>query len=236
MHCQLTELLYHCLSSYSYPISGFLSTQPTIEKLIIVCPADGLSNLAPEALPALRDLNVPVQLLSTPLISHLSRLSRLFVLNTVTNLAQFVQLAGSLQTITVPRLLELLVGIDTSMDPRAIEIASIGLGYLGSAAPFVTSLKLNIDQGYIWQDELHDMFLFVLPRFPNLRTLTMMSPPPYEITYTRNFQMRKLSQSISPPHNALSSALTTDISLLLLALQSGSTQDQPNSDALHDKS
>ncbi|CAE6465024.1 unnamed protein product [Rhizoctonia solani] len=235
LSCRLTELLYHSSSSDPYPISGFLSTQPTIEKLIIDCPADGLSNLASDALPALRDLSAPVELLWSPLSSHLSRLSRLFVLNTMTNLAQFIQLARSLQTITAPRPLELIVGIDTSENSGVIEIASLGLACLGSAAPFITSLKLNIYKGYIQQDELHDIFLFALPRFPNLRKLTMVSPPPREITYTRDFQMRKLSQTVSLLHNALYSVLTTDI-LLLLTLQPESPQDQPSSDALHDKS
>ncbi|CAE6499471.1 unnamed protein product [Rhizoctonia solani] len=239
MSCQLTELSYYSLPSDLYPVSNFLSTQPTIEKLNIICQADGLSNLAPNALPALRSLSAPVELLLTPLLSHLSRPSRLSVLHAMTNVGHFAQLARALREITSPRPLELLVGIDTSTNPGAVEVASLGLACLAPAAPFVTSLNLNILRGYIQPDELHDIFAFALPRFPNLKTFTMMSPPPYEITYTRDFQMRQLSHTISLIYGELSSLqLPIDTPLPLPAMQSepGPAQHQPNSDALHDQS
>ncbi|EUC65618.1 hypothetical protein RSOL_448750 [Rhizoctonia solani AG-3 Rhs1AP] len=232
--CQLTELLYSSLSSDSYPISDFLSTQPTIEKLVIVCQADSLSNLDPKALPGLRDLSAAVELCSTSLISHLSRLSRLFILHPMTHIVQFVELAGALQETTSPRPLELSIGIDTSTEPEVIETVTLGLAYIGSVAPFITSLKLIIYQGYMQQDELHDMFQYTLPKFPNLKMLTVISPPPTQNMYPRGFQMRKLSHTISLIHGALY-LLDLPIDTAILPA-SESEQGQPNPNALYDKS
>ncbi|CAE6430198.1 unnamed protein product [Rhizoctonia solani] len=239
MHCQLTELHYYSVAGDSYRISDFLSIQPTIEKLLIISHTDSLSNIDPNALPALRELSAPVQLLSTSPIPHLPCLSRLSVILTLASLVEFVQLAGALQQITPPRSLELCIAVNTNTDPGAIETITIGLAYLGLAAPFITSLELEIYQGHIQQHELHYMLLLALPRFPNLRTLTLMSPPPTQNMNPRDFQMRSLSHTISLIHNTLSSLqLPIDTSFLPPALQSepSLTQDQPNSDALYDRS
>ncbi|KDN41407.1 hypothetical protein RSAG8_07522, partial [Rhizoctonia solani AG-8 WAC10335] len=90
-----------------YPISKFLSTQPAIEELYIVCRPDGLADLCPEALPALRDLAAPLRLLPKLLSTRISRLSRLSVLGTMADVDELLQLGVALESDTPPESLEL---------------------------------------------------------------------------------------------------------------------------------
>ncbi|CAE6439447.1 unnamed protein product [Rhizoctonia solani] len=178
--CRLTKLVYVSESDTSYPIFQFLSTQPSIEELHISCRSDNTSTLGPEALPALRDLTAPLHLLPILLESRLSRLTRLSVLGTMSEPEAFVQLGMILEATKPPESIELVIGTHINFRTSSIirQVITPGLALLGLRIPFIDSLRLNIHQGRIEQDQLQDMFTFALPKFSNLKTLAVMSQLP----------------------------------------------------------
>ncbi|CAE6475254.1 unnamed protein product [Rhizoctonia solani] len=239
--CRLTTFI--CVThNDSSQISQFLKTQPTIEELSITCPFRGISGLDPDALPALKRLIVPTWLLYDFALPRLSRLSRLCI--TRTSIDSFVDLAAIFKIAKPPRSLELVIEMDTTI-PMTIQVVSLGLAIVGVVAPFITSLMLDIYQGNIQQGELQGMFTFVLPWFPNLKTLTIISPPPTSSAYSNDepqtYSVQMLSDRIPILHRGLVSlsGRPVDISILFPEqVEHGQTQDQPNSipDAPNDRS
>ncbi|CAE6533679.1 unnamed protein product [Rhizoctonia solani] len=204
MTCRLTKLVCVLSSDDAYPISKFLSTQPAIEELYIVCRPEGLAELDSDALPVLRDLAAPLRLLSKLLHSRLSRVSRLSVLGTIAEIEDFVQLGEVLESSKPPESIELVIGVDITAFLMTTEILAQGLGLLGLRAPFLRLLRLEIHRGHIRQDALQDIFKFALPEFPNLKTLVVMSQPPAPGAYIRKSPQVQLAQappSPSPAHN-----------------------------------
>ncbi|KAG8760991.1 hypothetical protein FRC11_014616 [Ceratobasidium sp. 423] len=242
MSCRLTKLVCVLSSDDMYPISEFLSTQPAIEELYVVCRPDGLAGLGSDALPALRDLAAPLRLLPKLLLSRLSRLSRLSVLGTIAEIEDFIQLGTAFESATPPESIELVIGVDITAFLMTTEILAQGLGLLGLQAPFLRLLRLEIHRGHIRQDALQDVFMSALPEFPNLKTLVVMSQPPAPGAYIRKSPQVEPAQvlpSLSPAHDPPTNELSA-LSPRYLSPQPeyDEARNWPSSvpDALHDRS
>ncbi|KDN38442.1 hypothetical protein RSAG8_09536, partial [Rhizoctonia solani AG-8 WAC10335] len=180
--CRLTKFVCAVATSGdSYPISQFLMTQPTIEGLNIYCPPNNMSGIGPEALPALRSLAAPLWLLPKIIVAfRLPHISRLSVLGEMMDVQDFVLLGAIFELGKPPESMELAIDLDITaeqMDPLNV---SAGLALLGKTAPFINVLMLDIFKGQIKREGLRNIFLRppTLPRFPNLKTLIVISPPP----------------------------------------------------------
>ncbi|CAE6533685.1 unnamed protein product [Rhizoctonia solani] len=242
MPCKLTKLVYNLPCEDSYPISQFLSTQPTIKDLTIDFQLGGISALGLEALPALRRLSAPVPLLFTLLPSQLSRLSQLSILGVKANHSFFCHLVLFFQLSKLPKSLELSIAMDITAYLKTPEVVSLGLALIGLVAPCVSLLRLTtISQGYIGQEELQNMFVFALPWFPNLKTLVIIAPPPAPGAYTRDSPpdyMQPISVAINSLHDLLVSLSRVPVDLSpLLQVEPYQTPNQPNPvpDAIHHK-
>ncbi|KEP47938.1 hypothetical protein V565_138910 [Rhizoctonia solani 123E] len=185
MSCQLIELVCYVPPEDSRYIPEFLSTQPTIKKLTILCPSGDLSTLHPDALPSLRELSAPTHLLDTLLLARLPCLSRLCVLGASTNTEKFFFLVLVFRIAKHFKSLELVIEMDLTTHMGTSEAVAVGLALIGLAAPYIISLKLDIHKGHILPHRLQNMFAFCLPWFPNLKTLTVTSPPPTPNEHTR---------------------------------------------------
>ncbi|KAG8760988.1 hypothetical protein FRC11_014613 [Ceratobasidium sp. 423] len=246
MTCQLKKLYCVFLPKYSYLASQLVSTQPTIEELTIISPSVDLFPLDPNALPMLRKLSATLQLLPSLFPSRLSHLSRLSIIEPLTNPEGFIRLATAFKLAQPPESLHLVVGVDMSTHMVLPEVVSLGLALIGLVAPFICWLGVNVDKEHIGQEELWNMFAFALPRFPNLIGLALQSPFPTPGTYICDSHQAQPSEALSDTitllHNALVSMSNTpvDISSLFPASQPtpNQTLDQPNSTphALYDES
>ncbi|KAJ1310742.1 hypothetical protein OPQ81_009264 [Rhizoctonia solani] len=240
--CRLTKLVCVLGSDDMYPISKFLSNQPAIEELYLVCQPDGLAGLGSEALPALRDLAAPLRLLPQLLNSRFSRISRLSVLGTLADIEEFVQLGAALESARPPESIELVMGVDIAAFLMTTDILAQGLYLLGLQAPFLRLLRLEIHRGHIRQDALQAVFTHALPKFPNLRTLVVMSQPPSSSAYIRKSSQIRLSpELLSPPSipDTSSNEFSTFSSRYLLAQpEYDEARNRPSTvpDALHDRS
>ncbi|KAL5640645.1 hypothetical protein ACGC1H_001205 [Rhizoctonia solani] len=175
--CKLTKLRCVIPPEGSYPLSQFLLSQPAIEELFIVCQPDDIDTLSPEALPALKNLTAPLHLLPRLLVSRLSRLSRLCVLDIMAHSIKVVVLAAVLTYPAPPRSMELVIRI--AITPNMMEITDIprALRVLGQAVPYVTLLRLDVYGDLINQEELRDTFTSALPNFPNLNASAVTFQP-----------------------------------------------------------
>ncbi|KAG8763193.1 hypothetical protein FRC11_005549 [Ceratobasidium sp. 423] len=244
---RLRKLVYTQSSDEPHPISKFLSTQPTIEELTLLCRPHDISTLHPTALPALRKLAAPTWLLPKLLLTRLSRLSQLRVIGNMTDAEQFFHLAALFKIANPPDSLELAIGMDATACPTITQIVSLGLALIGLKAPFISLLRVDVHQGHIQQDKLQNMFAFALPKFPNLKTLEVMSlsPPPSAHTgdspQTRPLQTVPMASTITSLCNALGSTSTSpvDVSTLFPVPQAEPNQapyqQDPIIDALYDK-
>ncbi|KAF8599219.1 hypothetical protein BDV93DRAFT_609347 [Ceratobasidium sp. AG-I] len=184
---RLTKLVCVVVSDPVYPVVRFLESQPGIESLYLVCREDGLDTLAPDALPALRDVAVPFALLPHIVPSRLDVLTRVSILGPFINPVSISILATSLLNApTRPALgtsVDLVIGISLSstMTPTYIETA---LSHLGGCAPWIGLLRLEIHDGRVSRDILEFSITRALSYFPNLHTLAMISPIPPR-AYTR---------------------------------------------------
>ncbi|KEP51026.1 hypothetical protein V565_068870 [Rhizoctonia solani 123E] len=232
MSCRLTKFTCMVLSNDSFPISQFLMSQPTIEELIIMCPSKDISGLGLDALPVLRQLTAPYWLLHDLLLPRLSHISQLTVTGIAIDAKKFVHLAEIFKTGKHPRSLELIIGMDIT-NPMVIQAFSLGLALVGLAAPFITSLTLNISLGPIQKEELQNMFAFALPRFPNLKTLTVLTPPSTSSEYIHgDSQTRPMQDTISLLHSKLVSVSDTPVDIFLFfprpQVEPGQAQSRPN--------
>ncbi|CAE6426604.1 unnamed protein product [Rhizoctonia solani] len=182
MSCQLEKLSCVILPGGSYPIQQLLSSQPTIKALHIVCRPDDVSALNWEALPVLKSLSAPNRLLPILLPSRLSRLSRLCVINVMTSPRELLALSTSLAQLDPPESLELCLRVNfLRATPNALE-------YLGQAARFITSLRLDKFGAPIGQEELQTTFVPTRSNFPKLKTLTIMPHLPTPPAFIRDLQ------------------------------------------------
>ncbi|KDN41402.1 hypothetical protein RSAG8_07517, partial [Rhizoctonia solani AG-8 WAC10335] len=184
--CRLTKFTCILTLEGSFPLSQFLLNQPTIEELYIICQSDDLSALEPGALPALKDLTAPLQLLPKLLAYRLPCLSRLCVLDTLYNWTNFLLLAAVLVISLPPESIELAIRVE--IDPTVTGTAGIlfGLGRLGRACPYITSLRLDTYGDFLGQEELHNMFAPALSNFPNLEKSMITSQSATSDEYIRN--------------------------------------------------
>ncbi|CAE6446986.1 unnamed protein product [Rhizoctonia solani] len=244
---RLRKLVYTHSYYEPHPVSQLLSTQPTIEELTLLCPPHDISTLDRDALPALKKLSAPIWLLPKLLLSRMSRLTQLRVIGNMAEADQFFQLGALFKVAEPPDSLELAIGMDATTHLMITQIVSLGLALIGLAAPFISSLRVDIHQGYIQQDKLQNMFAFVLPRFPNLKTLVVMSLPPPPSAHTSDSPRTRLLQA-RPETGAIASlcdvlrsmsASPVDTSILFPTPQVESdqtpSQQDPILDPLYDK-
>ncbi|KAG8705519.1 hypothetical protein FRC11_008984, partial [Ceratobasidium sp. 423] len=145
--CRLTELYCTLPPEGSSPLSQFLSTQPAIEKLLIICRPDDICSLGRDGLPVLRELAAPSELLPRLLPSRLSRLSRLTVLRTMAGSELFL-LNAILATSAPPQSMELIIQVKITRNMTGAAV-SAGLGLLGRDAPLISLLVLKKYGDYI---------------------------------------------------------------------------------------
>ncbi|KAL5640640.1 hypothetical protein ACGC1H_001202 [Rhizoctonia solani] len=206
-----------------------------------MCPSRDISDLHPDALPVLRQLTAPYWLLYNLLPPRLPRLSQLTITGIAIDAKEFVRLAGIFKRAKHTRSLELIIVMNIT-NPMIIQAFSLGLALVGLAAPFITSLTLDISQGPIQQEELQNMFAFALPRFPNLKTLAILTPPSTSTEYIHSdSHTHSMQFTISLLYSKLLSVSDTpvDISLLVPHPQVGPSQTNcPNliPISLYDKS
>ncbi|KAG8763194.1 hypothetical protein FRC11_005550, partial [Ceratobasidium sp. 423] len=131
MSCRLTNVLCVLSPDDVYPVSKFLSTQPTIEELSIICQLGGLAGLRPDAFPALRDLASPSRLIPKLLKSRTPRLSRLIILGMIAEIGEFVQLSAAFRPAKPPNMTEVVMGVDITAFRMTTEMLAQGLGLLG---------------------------------------------------------------------------------------------------------
>ncbi|CAE6435176.1 unnamed protein product [Rhizoctonia solani] len=181
--CQLTKLSLVIPPRTSYPVSQFLSSQPAIEELLLVCRAEDVSGLSPEALPLLRNLSAPLWVLPIIITSRLPRLSRLSVLGVMTEPDELIVLGMILVLSNFTESLALIISVRITANMMPIEAVSRGLCSIGLAAPFVSLLVLKKSGDCVRQDELENMFISALPSFPKLKGLVLTSRPPVAGAY-----------------------------------------------------
>ncbi|CAE6493734.1 unnamed protein product [Rhizoctonia solani] len=248
---RLTHLDLLIPSQASYPVSQFLSSQPTIEELLIICQSNDLSALSPDALPSLRNLSAPLTLLPTLLAFRLPHIARLSILGVMTHSDELIILSLLLALFNPPESLMLVVKVRVGANAITIADISRGLSILGEGAPFITLLALAKYGDQIGQDELQDMFIYALPHFPNLKQLNLMSRPMPQGADTRNPQVepvRTPSGILSLLYNALAYLYSMLVNTPILfyffssrhAQQIGDDQTQnqpnPNLDPFYDRS
>lgn len=150
---RLTKLVCVLVSDQEYTVAQFLESQPAIELLYVVCREDGLDTLAPDALPALRDVAAPLALLPYLAPTRLNCLTRISILGTFVDPAGISIFATSLlnaPTRPAPGTsVDLVLGVDLlsrAMCPSYIEFA---LSHLGDCAPWIGLLRLEVHHGRV---------------------------------------------------------------------------------------
>ncbi|CAE6533681.1 unnamed protein product [Rhizoctonia solani] len=255
---RLTKLECNLPPEGSYPVAQFLSTQPTIEELLIICRTEDISTLPYDALPALKDLAAPLRLLPRLLLPRLPRLSRLTALEVMTDPEDLIMLALLFTASKPSQLIELILRAKITENTMSAVTVTVGLGLLGLAAPSIQSLMLGIYGDHIDKSVLQVMFSTALPNFPNLKLLVLTSPAPAQGAYIPGPQMqlvRTLSRTHTFFYNVLASVSSTvfDFSGGLINFSSilsvfsprqsapsaesdqSQNQPEPTLDALHDK-
>ncbi|CAE6347996.1 unnamed protein product [Rhizoctonia solani] len=244
MSCRLTKFTFRATSNDLSQISQFLMTQSTIEELSITSPLRRIPGLDPDALPALKQLTAPAWLLHDLLLPRLLRLSRLRVTRIRTDTERFVELAKVFKKAKHPRSLALMIEADLT-HLMAAPTVSLGLALVGQAAPFITSLALDIHHGgtRVERKELQNMVSFALPWFPSLTTLVILAPPLSLNAYTHDNpptrRMRVPLGKISLLDRELSSASGVPVDRLMLFVgppdEPGQEQIYPIPDVLYNK-
>ncbi|CAE6482686.1 unnamed protein product [Rhizoctonia solani] len=154
---------------------------------------------------------------------------------------ELLQLGVALESDNPPQSMELVIGVDITAFLMTTEILAHGLGQLGLRAPFVDLLRLEIHRGHIRNDALKAVFIHALPKFPNLKTLVVMSQPPAASAYIRKFpQVQPAEAPLSP--SPTFSAPTDEFSALSprhlspqLEYDEARNWSSSVPDALHDK-
>ncbi|CAE6348099.1 unnamed protein product [Rhizoctonia solani] len=212
--CRLTRLSCVIPPEGSYPLSQFLSSQPAIEELFIVCQPDDIDNLSPEALPALKNLTAPLHLLPRLLVYRLSRLSRLCVLDIMAHSIKVTVLTSVLAYPAPPRSMELVIRVAITSNMMESTDIPCALRVLGQAVPYVTSLRMDIYDELIDQGELQYTFTSALSNFPNLKTSAVTFNPTTSDEYIHNSaQVQQTRVSLNTNTNTLTSVQDTLIKL-----------------------
>ncbi|CAE6348062.1 unnamed protein product [Rhizoctonia solani] len=152
---------------------------------------------------------------------------------------ELLQLGVALESDNPPQSMQLIVGVDLTAFLMTTEILAHGLGQLGLRAPFVDLLRLEIHRGHIRSDALQATFTHALPKFPNLKTLVVMSLSPDASAYIRKFPPAQAPPSPLPtsstPTNEFSTLSPRHLSP---QLEYDEERNWPNPvpDALHDES
>jgi hypothetical protein len=152
---QLSKFVCVLVSDPTYPISRFLEAQPRIEELYLVCRPDSMTDLSPDALPALRDVAVPLRLLSPLLSSRLGHITRISALGTITDIEDVVTLGSIIRkapTRPAPgALIDVILGVDLTSHMMIPELIARGLACLGLRAPWIGLLRLEVHKGRVEQ-------------------------------------------------------------------------------------
>ncbi|KAG8742741.1 hypothetical protein FRC12_015275 [Ceratobasidium sp. 428] len=185
---KLHKLLCVVMSNPKYPIARFLNSQPEIESLYLVCHQSALTSLSPTALPALRDIAVPLRILPLIVPTRLHHITRISCLGTFTHVFEFDTLETLFESAptrpTTP--IEFVFGVDLHSHQLSVAHFHIGLSIIGHSVPWIGLLRIEVHQGRIEPTFLDDSLATVLSVYKSLHTLVIMSSPPSQ-TQTRAY-------------------------------------------------
>ncbi|CAE6481463.1 hypothetical protein ACGC1H_001195 [Rhizoctonia solani] len=229
---RLTKLTCILPSEGSYPISQFLSSQPTIEELHIVCRPEDISTLNPEAFPALKILTAPTWLLDTLLSLRLTHLSRLCILDIMDLPELLTMLIAFITLSSPPQSMELVIHVKVASDWIPTAALFHALVALSQGVRCIGSLRLYTYGDLTCQEELQDMFTSKLPGFPRLNTSRFAFQPVTSDEYISNsarFQSMQTSAGGDSPQNAVSH-LSNVVANLLSTLATLSSPPAPQAE------
>ncbi|KAG8743417.1 hypothetical protein FRC10_012082 [Ceratobasidium sp. 414] len=187
---KLHKLVCVIVSDPTYPISRFLESQPAIESLYLVCRPEGFTGLSPTALPALRDVAAPLDLLPQFIIRDLSQINRVSSLGTIASPLEIRKLAVmfSFAPTRPPGSIELVLGLDLGVREMSPDNVGSALAVLGDNAPGIGLLRLEVHKGHVKHVLMSESLTFALHHYPSLHTLVVMSQPkPQPRTQTRAY-------------------------------------------------
>ncbi|KAG8727657.1 hypothetical protein FRC12_022336 [Ceratobasidium sp. 428] len=178
---RLRKLVCTIVSAPEYPVARFLNSQRALESLYLNCGTERrfASVLSPEALPALKDISAPPQLLLDILPRRLCHTTSISLLGTIIDLNELATLIMLFHTSTCSPTtpVECILGLDFSAPALRQEIVAELLSLLGHTAPWIGSLRLEVHLGQVEQDFLSRHLAQALSNYPSLRTLAIISSP-----------------------------------------------------------
>ncbi|KAG8704199.1 hypothetical protein FRC09_003705 [Ceratobasidium sp. 395] len=179
---RLRKLVCVIVSAPEYPVARFLNYQHALESLYLDCAGTERrfsSLLSPKALPILKDISAPPQLLLKILPRRLCHITSISSLGTIIDpnvLGELIMLFHKGPTSpTTP--VECILGLDFSAPTWRQEIVARALSLLGQAAPWIGSLRLEVHRGRVEQDFLLRHLTQILSNYPSLHTLAIISEP-----------------------------------------------------------
>ncbi|KAG8742740.1 hypothetical protein FRC12_015274 [Ceratobasidium sp. 428] len=179
---RLRKLECVIVSAPEYPVARFLNYQHALESLYLDCAGTERrfsSILSPKALPILKDISAPPQLLLKILPRRLCHTTSISSLGTIIDpniLGELIMLFHRAPTSpTTP--VECILGLDFSAPTWRQEIVARALSLLGQAAPWIGSLRLEVHSGRVEQDFLSRHLAQILSNYLSLHTLAITFPP-----------------------------------------------------------
>ncbi|KAG8702755.1 hypothetical protein FRC09_004560 [Ceratobasidium sp. 395] len=152
---RLRKLVCIIVSAPEYPVARFLNSQRALESLYLNCGTERrfASVLSPEALPALKDISAPPQLLLDILPRRLCHTTSISLLGTIIDLNELATLIMLFHTSTCSPTtpVECILGLDFSAPALRQEIVAELLSLLGHTAPWIGSLRLEVHLGQVEQ-------------------------------------------------------------------------------------
>ncbi|CAE6435163.1 unnamed protein product [Rhizoctonia solani] len=162
--------------------------------------------MGPVALPILKDLTPPLQLLPKLLAYQLPRLSRLCILDILSN-TQLLLVAAVLAPSHLPESIELILRVEITPTGKTGVIGR-GLYRLDKGVPCIRSLRLDTYGDLVGQDDLRNMFAPVLSSFPNLEKVMFTSQSLTPDEYMGNCAQVQSDPTSSGPDLSSQSVLT----------------------------